>query len=547
MVWNYHANLLFLLGKYKQLSMKLLLPPDSERRRQTLETSARQILIIGANGAGKTRFTNYLIEDMHDRAFCLSGLDALYGSRPDSHRHVLPGSIDDLFHKMTERHTLFRSDVPLTFDKLVALLLNEEISNLISYKVSGHHQGRKNRPNYTKLDKVIDAWQSIFSGSRILVKGGELAFLRDADTSAYSSMRLSDGEKAALYYLGAVLFAPENGVVFIDNPAMFLHPTVSNLIWDRVEGLRPDCTFIYTTHDLEFAATRTDNAVVWVRDFDPTAMTWDYSLLPDHSGIPEDVYLSIIGARKPVLFIEGVAQRSIDHKLYPLIFTDFTVRSLGSCNKVIESVRTFNDLNAFHHLDSYGIVDRDRRSEREVEYLRHKKILVPEVAEVENLLLLEGVIKAVARYHRRDENRVFDKVKKTLLNLFDAARTAQALEHTRHRVKRLVEFRIDGKFSNIGMLEDHMVDLVNEINPRNIYNELCREFKNIVDTSDYQGVLRVYNDKTMLSNTNVAALCGLRNKEQYLAAVISILKRRCPEADMIRQAITSAFNLGNPL
>ncbi|MDE7092044.1 MAG: hypothetical protein K2O43_01280 [Muribaculaceae bacterium] len=121
--------------------------------------------------------------------------------------------------------------------------------------------------------------------------------------------------------------------------------------------------------------------------------------------------------------------------------------------------------------------------------------------------------------------------------------TAQALEHTRHRVKRLVEFRIDGKFSNIDMLEEHMVELVNEINPRNIYNELCREFKNIVDTSDYQGVLRVYNDKTMLSNTNVAALCGLRNKEQYLASIISILKRRCPEADMIRQTITSAFNL----
>ncbi|MDE6352036.1 MAG: hypothetical protein K2K88_02690, partial [Muribaculaceae bacterium] len=73
--------------------MKLLLPPDRDNRRQTLETSARQILIIGANGAGKTRFTNYLIEDMRDKAFCLSGLDALYGSRPDSKRQVLPSSI----------------------------------------------------------------------------------------------------------------------------------------------------------------------------------------------------------------------------------------------------------------------------------------------------------------------------------------------------------------------------------------------------------------------------------------------------------------------
>lgn len=525
--------------------MKLLLPPDTANRRNILDTTARQILIIGANGAGKTRFTDYLVDELQGQSFCLSGLDALYGARPDSHHKILPGSIDDLFEKMVARHPLFRSDVPLTFDRLISLLLNEEITNLISNKVASAKGRRSNRVRETKLDKVIDAWQAIFSGSRILIKGGELAFLREDDTSAYSSMRLSDGERAALYYLGAVLFAPENGAVFIDNPAMFLHPTVSNLIWDKVEELRPDCTFIYTTHDLEFAATRTDNAVVWVRDFDPSAMTWDYSQLPDHSGIPEDIYMSIIGARKPVLFIEGVAQRSIDHKIYPLIFTDFTVRALGSCNKVIESVRTFNDLNSFHHLDSYGIVDRDRRSEREVDYLRHKKILVPEVAEVENLLLLEGVVKAVARHQRRDERKVFTKVKATLLKLFANAMTAQALEHTRHRVKRLVEFRIDGKFANIGMLEDHMADLVNEINPRNIYNELCREFKTIIDTADYQGVLRVYNDKTMISNTNVAALCGLRNKEQYLSTILAILKRRGNEANMIRRAITSAFGLEN--
>ncbi|MDE6810690.1 MAG: DUF4435 domain-containing protein [Muribaculaceae bacterium] len=525
--------------------MKLLLPPDTNRQRKVLDTTARQILIIGANGAGKTRFTDYLVDEMHGRSFCLSGLDALYGSRPDSGRKTHPGSIDDLFQKMVARYPLFRSDIPLTFDRHISQLLNEEITNLISNKVASANGKRSNRTRVTKLDKVIDAWQTIFSGNRILIKGGQLTFLREDDTSAYSSMRLSDGERAALYYLGAVLFAPENGAIFIDNPAMFLHPTVSNLIWDKVEDLRPDCTFIYTTHDLDFAATRTDNAVVWVRDFDPANTTWDYTLLPDHSGIPEDVYLSIIGARKPVLFIEGVAQRSIDHKIYPLIFTDFTVRALGSCNKVIESVRTFNDLNAFHHLDSYGIVDRDRRSGREVEYLRHKKILVPEVAEVENLLLLEGVIKAVARHQRRDERKVFAKVKATLFKLFANAMTAQALEHTRHRVKRLVEFRIDGKFTNIGMLEDHMADLVNEINPRNIYNELCSEFKTIVDTADYQGVLRVYNDKTMISNTNVAALCGLRNKEQYLSTIISILKRRCTEATMIRQAIMEAFGIAD--
>ena len=50
---------------------------------------------------------------------------------------------------------------------------------------------------------------------------------------------------------------------------------------------------------------------------------------------------------------------------------------------MIEATRTFNDLSAFHHLDSHGVVDRDRRDANEVGYLRQRKVFVPEVAEIE--------------------------------------------------------------------------------------------------------------------------------------------------------------------
>ncbi len=520
--------------------MKILLPPDLDGQRQLIESHSRQLLIVGANGSGKTRFTDYLINDLGEKAYCLSGLDALYGSRnpKDVHR----GSIDSLFAAMTDSSPMFNSETRLPLDKLIALLLNDEILNLIKYKVELATDG-KARLKSTRLDRVIRAWQSIFPSNRILVESGRLLFQRNDNMAAYSSMRLSDGERAALYYLGAVLYAPENAIVFIDNPATFLHPTVSNLIWDKVEQLRPDCSFIYTTHDLEFASTRTGSTVVWVQDFDPKKLRWSYSRLSDHGDIPEDVYLSIIGARKPVLFIEGVAERSIDYKLYTLIFPEFTDKSLGSCNKVIESVRSFNDLNAFHHLDSYGIVDRDRRDRREVEYLRNKKILVPEVAEVENLLMLENVIRAVARYRHRDENRVFTKVKTSLFKMFRSEMAAQALEHTRHRVKRTVEFRIDGRFGNISQLESHIADLVKEINPRGIYKAIFNDFNKILSENDYNGLLRVFNDKTMINNSNVAGLCGLKNKEQYLSTILNILKSNSPEAGVIRSTIAGTFGL----
>ena len=154
-------------------------------------------------------------------------------------------------------------------------------------------------------------------------------------------------------------------------------------MWDSIEQLRPDCTFIYITHDLSFASTRGDGTTVWVKSCDPGRGEWDYDFMTSADGINDEVYLAIVGARKPVLFIEGDGVNSIDAKLYPLIFREYTVKSLGGCDRVIESTRTFNSLRAFHNLDACGIVDRDRRDEGEVSYLRKKRIFVPNVAEIE--------------------------------------------------------------------------------------------------------------------------------------------------------------------
>ncbi|MDE7407291.1 MAG: DUF4435 domain-containing protein, partial [Muribaculaceae bacterium] len=346
-----------------------------------------------------------------------------------------------------------------------------------------------------------------------------------------------------LYYIGAVLFAPHNAVVVVDNPGLFLHPSATMRLWDMVESMRPDCRFVYTTHDLDFASSRSAAATCWVRDYDASAQAWDYELLPADSALTDEMYLTILGARRPVLFVEGDQNRSIDAKLYPLIFRDYTVKSLGSCDRVIESTRVFNSLASFHHLDSYGIVDRDRRTDAEVTYLRRKKILVPEVAEVENLLMLEDVIKAVATWRGRNADRAFSRVSQAVMEIFGRELQAQALLHTRHYVKRRVECRIDGKFRNIGMLERHMEGMIDEINQRAMYDELCRRFRGYLKQNDYASVLKVLNWKPMLTESNVAAECGVHDKNHYIDTIIEILKSDVPEADRIRTAVQRTFGI----
>ena len=72
-------------------------------------------------------------------------------------------------------------------------------------------------------------------------------------------------------------------------------------------------------HDVDFAASRSENAIVWVRSFNPDSESWDYDLLPANSDLSEEIYLALVGSRRPVMFIEGDATHSIDAKLYPLI------------------------------------------------------------------------------------------------------------------------------------------------------------------------------------------------------------------------------------
>jgi len=518
--------------------MDITLPKRIDGKTPDVLHDTRQITIIGANGSGKSRFCSQLVTELGDKAYRISALKALFPSATSG--TPLKGSIDDLFERMNASNPQIHNTAQTEFDKLFYVMLNDEFRDLMNFKAR-QLMGEKPEFPKTRLDTTVKKWQEVFPKNKVLRENGKLLFSTEGHDDTYSSLRLSDGEKSVLYYIGAVLYAMDDAVILVDDPETFIHSSIMQTLWNVIEEMRPDCTFIYNTHDVSFASSRIDNQCVWVKSFDPDVMAWDYELM--NSQNLDDALLDLLGTRKPVLFIEGDDTHSIDSRLYPLIFPDYTVKPLGSCNKVIETVRSFGSLKGFHQLDSLGIVDRDRRSDTEVKYLRDKNILVPNVAEIENLLLLEGVVRAVARFRHRNENNVFLKVKRSVVAMFTRELKQQALMHVRHRVKHEVEVRIDQKFSNINALEEHMVDLVREINPRGMYDQLCRRFHSYEDEGDYAKILKVFNQKLMLGESNVAGLCGYKNKDAYIRGVLSILRGGSKEADAIRTAIKQCFGL----
>lgn len=501
----------------------------------------RQVTVVGANGSGKTRFINEIAHNLGDGAFRVSALNALFDIGAREH---VPMSIESLYRSAVENVQFMRPSADTEFEMLLFLLLNDEMAGLFAYKMDLLSDDPQKPPELprTKIDKVVRLWQEIFPKNEVLRANGRIRIRNQNGDSPYKPLQLSNGEKAVFYYIGAALYAPEGSVVIVESPTMFLHPSITQSLWTAIEGLRPDCTFLYLTHDVDFVTSRTDNLTVWVRGCNVEANAWDYELLKPHESLSEQLIIDLAGSRKPVLFVEGDDTHSLDCRLYSLVFPEYTVKSMGSCNKVIETVRSFNDMSNLHHLDSYGIVDRDRRNDKEVEYLREKKIRVPDVAEIENMFLLEPVVRTMARRRGKDASDAFGRIRANVLRLFKQELRQQALLHTRHHVKRMVEVVIDRKFPNINALEQHVQDIVEQIAPRKAYDQLCSRFNEYVRKGDYRSVLKVFNQKSMLNDSELAVLCGYTRKEDYINAVFNVLKGNGRDAATLREAIRGCFD-----
>lgn len=511
----------------------ITLPPRNNNGTPLPFPDTRQLTIVGASGAGKTRFMRRLVKNAGDKAFVLSPLGTITGTCADS-------SIPDLYnnHYAGSKHN--PDAVTSDLDRLFDMLMHDEFSYLLSVK-SARLLGDQNAEFMpTRLDQLVDVWQRIFPDNQIMREQGRLMFSTGSGDGLVSSIKLSGGERTVLYYVAALLYAPENAMVFVDEPSMFLHPSLLQPLWNAVEGMRPDCTFIYNTSDTEFLSSRTSNICIWVRSHDAERQVWDYTLLPPGT-LPDDLFITLMGSRHPVLFIEGDAKHSIDAKLYPLVFPGCIVRPLGSCNKVIETTRSFCDLKPMHHIDSHGIVDRDRRTEHEVEYLRSRSIMVPEVAEIENIFLLEDVIRIMAERKKKNAEKVIGKVKRTVIQMFSRHHKEQVLQHVRHKMKRDLERRSDARVNNIDALEKHLHSLPETIDVRAQYNHLLQEFRRLIDTGDYAGILRVFNHKPMLPESGVVQLLGFKSKEDYIRSVLDTLKNDTPRAHNMRKAIRACF------
>ena len=523
------------------MDMKELVLPK-ENNNESIETS-QSILLIGANGSGKTRLGTWIEIDSPQKELVhrISAQKSL--SLPDS---STPQSID-----LAEKDLLFGhpqwsyqhktskfSQKPATaflddYKKLMVYLFSDETEENAKFKRACKDSTERINPPTTKIDLVKGLWETVLPHRELIIGGLRIqTCVKGQEDKIYNSSEMSDGERVIFYLIGQCLSAPKNGIIVIDEPELHLHKSVQVPLWDAIEKLRDDCLFVYLTHDVDFAAAKEAAERVWLKSFD--GQKWDWELINDDENLPDELLIEVLGSRKPVVFVEG-ENGSLDVSLYRELLSNFLVIPRGSCSQVIQSVKALKANPQIHHLDVFGLIDRDRRVQEEITKLELSSIYVLGVAEVENLFCVKEVLEVVSDRLARDPVTDFQTVSNTIFSRLQSELDTQVSLRTSSEVKfQLNMFDTNQKGEN--RINDALQSLIVNIDVNKIYSDTHTIYSNVLQNKDYEQLLALYNRKSLSSQ--VSNSLGLANGS-LPEMVVRLVRSDCKE--MIANALKPYF------
>jgi energy-coupling factor transporter ATP-binding protein EcfA2 len=520
--------------------------------RKNNETEAiecpQSLVLIGANGSGKTRLGTWIEMDspQKEKVHRISAQKSL--TMPDN---VMPKSIqlaeNELLHghkdSNVSNHIHYKKgyrwgNLPATFllndfDKLMVYLFSEFTDESVKYLNESKRTSNKVMAPITKLDLVKQVWEKVLPHRQLILNGLNVQTCTAGnEENAYSASEMSDGERVVFYLIGQCLAAPEDGVIVIDEPEIHLHKSIQAPLWIEIQKLRPDCLFVYMTHDVDFAVSLPNSQKIWLKSYDGS--NWDWELVQDVDGLPENLLIEILGSRKPIVLVEGV-KGSFDSKLYQAILDGFLVIPNGSCTEVISTVKALKSSGQLHHLDVYGVIDRDRRVENEVESLKDHSIYTLEVAEVENLFCVPEMIKIVSAKLERNPDEDSDAVASFVINRLQSELEKQVSLHVASEIKFQLNCFND-KATGEDNLKVALSSLTDNIKVDKIYSEKEALFTEAIESSDYLMLLKIYNRKSLASQ--ISGIFGLQ-KNELAKMVLRLVNSESKEE--VKQALKPYF------
>ena len=514
--------------------------PDLDGQPQTIIDKSSMIL-IGANGSGKTRMSIWIEKNNPDSIVHRISAQKSLDMPEQTQNRDISVAYEKWFFGINNENKKFLNDARDSFrwgKKPVTHLLND-FSELLEYLMAEEFKiNAEFREKYrdgkttiaekdkqpTKLDYIRKLWHDVLPNKELKLSAGHIDVVSGVDIK-YHGSEMSDGERAIFYYIGEIISAPPNSIVIIDEPENHLHKSILVRLWNSIEEKRKDCFFIYLTHNLDFAVSRLDSQIIWVKEY-LGENNWSYQIIDDTDDI-KALSLEILGNRQKILLIEGDKERSLDYKLYSIIFNDYNVIPVGSCQKVIQHTKTCSELSDKHYLDVKGIIDIDRRDENELNNLRAMGVFSLNVAEIENLFLLPEVVEYVFRKMSiQDEDIVknINIVNSNILNFLDEKKAEQALLFTKKECENKINEAIHRKSTKI---EEYIEDVKNIRNMdtfiSNTYKENIDNIERICSSRNIDEALKILNNKGVIQRSGVLDILKM-SKDGYINLILRSLQ-----------------------
>jgi len=491
--------------------------PDNEDPFDISIEKGSAVVIVGANGSGKTRLAVQIENANGERVHRLSAHHALAlnpavpkiqeNSALKGLRFGYAHEGSSLAHRRNHRWPNGQQATALLndFDFLLQALFADQ-SRVALATHTAARAGTLNA-NPTKLEKLKAIWEQLLPTRTLVLSGDDIQVRNPNEPAPYSAAEMSDGERAVFYLIGQTLEADDNSLLVVDEPELHVHRSIMNKLWDQLENARPDCAFVFITHDLEFAASRVGQKFV-ISDYIHSGPKWRIETVPEGTGFSEELTTLLLGSRRPVLFVEGI-DGSLDKAVYRCAYPDWTVVPLGSCSDVIHAVASMRTNASLTRIRCAGIVDNDGYDSTEIDDLNQSGVAVLPVSEIENLFLLPEISRQIALAENCDDAEAGARVETLKQKIFAAAASEDvAAPIVRRHVLRRIDRSLKGLDLNgqraIDDIEANYRQQTQDLNIRELARQRRDEINKAIAADDLPELLALIDNKGMLAD---AASC----------------------------------------
>ena len=460
-------------------------------------------VIIGANGAGKSSLINELRKNSIDEMYVLPAQKLLYfvlniheRNNVTKEKYISESKQVDIKIDTIDLYPFhIENSISNTFTKLITLLV-KDYTNIVTRR----SRKEKDLPP-TLWDRVEQIWNQIFPEIIFELEPDDRVVKVEKNGSKYSINGLSDGERCILFYIGSVLLAPENSYIVVDEPETFLNGAVYNELWDLLISERPDCQFIFASHNMDFVQSRTNAAYIWCKKFE-APYSLEYQILDDSLNLPLDLLTEVSGTRKPILFCEGT-KTSIDYQIYSKLFSEFCfVKPVQGHKQVIQHTKAYNNLQLLHGNTAYGIIDNDWMDESSIQEQKEQNIFVLPFNEVEMMLVDEAVVKSCL--HFDDDKEKQQKFENLQQSIIESCKEKKDKIISLALKKRLDDFLegncIENNKPTKEDVEEFLKNLVNEFDASSTVDSITFIVEESLNSSDFSAILKICNLKNEIIN-----------------------------------------------